>query len=140
MIIMKRKGIIYIILFIYVMMVGCNLKNEYISYYSVKENYVEVEGSVYFLEYSENGIYIGFQDMTYEFDDDCFKLVGKNMTAVVQAGVEKKLKLGDKVKFSTAPKYFGDGYVMPIVSLEIEGEELLSFEDGYVNLLEWYRN
>ena len=44
------------------------------------------------------------------------------------------------VSFMTAPRYFGDGYIMPIVEISVDGEELLSFEEGYENLLEWLAN
>ena len=28
------------------------------------------------------------------------------------------IKVGDQIEFVTAPKYFGDGYVMPIVAMK----------------------
>ena len=36
----------------------------------------------------------------------------------------------------TAPKCFGDGYVMPIVAVSVDGEVLLEFEEGFENFLE----
>lgn len=51
---------------------------------------------------------------------------------------EAYLKLGEKVTFITAPRYFGDGYTMPIVAIKTEEKELLKFEDGYKNLIESY--
>ena len=50
------------------------------------------------------------------------------------------IKIGDRVVFSSAQRYFGDGYVMPIVQLDVNGEELLSFEEGYHNLLSWLKS
>lgn len=37
----------------------------------------------------------------------------------------------------TAPRYFGDGYVMPIVAISVDGEQLLDYEEGYANFMEW---
>ena len=48
-----------------------------------------------------------------------------------------KLKTDEQITFITAPKYFGDGYVMPMVAISIGEENLLEFEDGYENLLAW---
>ena len=58
---------------------------------------------------------------------------------VLQRGILQKVQLGTTVSFMTAPHYFGDGYIMPIVEISVDGEELLSFEEGYENLLEWLR-
>ena len=52
----------------------------------------------------------------------------------------QKVQLGTTVSFMTAPRYFGDGYIMPIVEISVDGEELLSFEEGYENLLKWLSN
>ena len=35
-------------------------------------------------------------------------------------------------------KYFGDGYSMPIVSISVNGEVLLSFDEGFENLMKLY--
>ena len=59
---------------------------------------------------------------------------------VTENGIETKLNIGDKVTFVAAPKVFGDGYVLPIVSMTIDEEELLGFDEGYLNLLEWLKN
>ena len=55
-------------------------------------------------------------------------------------GYPAEIQLGTTVSFMTAPRYFGDGYIMPIVEISVDGEELLSFEEGYENLLEWLAN
>ena len=47
------------------------------------------------------------------------------------------MKEEDEVVFITAPRHFGDGYVMPIVAISINGESLLDFNDGYANLMNW---
>ena len=59
------------------------------------------------------------------------------MVIVQNNGIEQKINVGDRVEFVSAPRYFGDGYVMPIVQISVDGEELLSFDTGFVNLNDW---
>lgn len=108
-------------------------------YYSEKDNYVEATGIVEYIKYNDErtAIYIGFSELNPKLDDVNFKIVGKNLPIVQENGIDEKIQLGDQVEFITAPKYFGDGYVMPIVSISVDGEELLSYEEGYANFLEW---
>ena len=47
--------------------------------------------------------------------------------------------IGDSIEFVSAPKVFGDGYTLPIVSLTVNGEVLLDFETGWKNLMKNYR-
>lgn len=42
------------------------------------------------------------------------------------------------ITFVSAPEYFGDGYCMPIVALSVNGEELLTFDEGVENLIAQY--
>ena len=134
---MKRSKITAVLamLLCAVSLVSCT--TSVIDYYEEKENYVTATGVVSYIHLDEDGLYIGFSQMDYPFDDDTFKIVGENLKIVQQNGIQEKLKLGDTVTIVTAPKYFGDGYVMPIVAISIDGEALLNFEQGYENLLVW---
>ena len=134
---MKRSKITAVLamLLCAVSLVSCT--TSVIDYYEEKENYVTATGVVSYIQLDEDGLYIGFSQMDYPFDDDTFKIVGENLKIVQQNGIQEKLKLGDTVTIVTAPKYFGDGYVMPIVAISIDGEALLNFEQGYENLLVW---
>ena len=38
----------------------------------------------------------------------------------------------------SAPQYFGNGYVMPIVEISVDGVEYLSFEEGHPYLFNEY--
>lgn len=115
---------------------SCNSSDKMI-YYSEKENYISSTGVVDYVQYTDDGIYIGFSELDYEFDDTCFKIVGENVDIVQKNNIENKLKMGSVVTIVTAPKYFGDGYVMPIVSIIINDTVLLDFEQGHENLLKW---
>ena len=91
------------------------------------------------MEYSDDHtvLYIAFSDMDRKLDDRTFKIVGKNLQTVEKNGIGDKIKIGDRVTFITAPKYFGDGYVMPIVAISANGESLLDFDEGFKNLMDY---
>ena len=109
------------------------------DYYAQKSNYVNATGIVTHVSYNEDrsALYFGFSDLNPQFDDNSFKIVGDNLSIVQQNGIDEKIEIGDQVNFITAARYFGDGYVMPIVEISVNEEELLSFEDGFSNLLKW---
>ena len=109
------------------------------EYYSQKSNYTNATGIVTHIAYNEDRstLYFGFSELSPQFDDNSFKIVGDNVQIVQQNGIDEKIAIGDQVNFITAARYFGDGYVMPIVEISINGEELLGFEEGFSNFLKW---
>lgn len=108
------------------------------EYYRDRNNYISVTGVVDHIVYDEDSVYLAFSELTQTLDDNCFKIMGANYSIVKKNGIEDKLKLGNMVTFTTAPRYFGDGYIMPIVELSIGGEVLLEFDEGYENLMNAY--
>ena len=55
---------------------------------------------------------------------------------MLENGFAEKVKLGSEVIYISAPRYFWDGYSMPIVELSVDGEVLLTFDEGKTNLLD----
>ena len=138
---MKRNSSlksIMLIMSICVLLCSCNSSGT-IEYYSQKENYISVTGTVSSIKYNEEAtaLYIDFSELSSVLDDTCFKIVGEHLEIVKANRIDDKLKIGEQITFVTAPKYFGDGYVMPIVAISISGENMLDFEEGYKNLLDW---
>ncbi|MBR4017898.1 MAG: hypothetical protein IKK11_08830 [Oscillospiraceae bacterium] len=138
---MKRNSSlksIMLITSICVLLCSCNSSGT-IEYYSQKENYISVTGTVSSIKYNEEAtaLYIDFSELSPILDDTCFKIVGENLEIVKANRIDDKLKIGEQITFVTAPKYFGDGYVMPIVAISISGENMLGFEEGYKNLIDW---
>ena len=137
-----KKTLFSLILSVFFLIQSCidasYLKRE-IPYYTDKSNYVTAEGIVSHIVYNDRNtrLYLSFHELTVKFSDVNFKIVGKNFTIVKENGIDEKISVGTRVSFISAPRFFGDGYCMPIVQLSINGEELLNFEDGYANLLEW---
>ncbi len=125
---------------LFLVFVSC-ASDKKLEYYSQNENYVTAKGTVEYIRYNDDGteLYMEFSDLIPEFDDTCFKFSGDNVSVVRENGIDDKIKLGDRIEFVTAPRYFGDGYVMPIVSVTVNGETLLESDEGISNLLEWLK-
>lgn len=137
----SMRNVIMLILTINLLLLCACDSAEMQEYYSEKGNYINASGTVTHIKYSENeyALYLGFSaDLVPSCDGTDFKIVGANLTTVQANGIDEKIELGSKVEFITAPKYWGDGYVMPIVAITIDGEELLSFDEGYDNFMEWF--
>ena len=110
------------------------------NYYSEKGNYINASGTITDLEYAEDGdlLILRFgEDITpvNTFTSRKFLIEGRNLLAIKDAGFDEKVKVGGSVEFTTVPAVLY-GYARPIVSLTVNGEVLLEFEDGYTNLLE----
>ena len=115
------------------------VSDDRLKYYSVSSNYIEVVGTVIQMNYNEenNALYLGFEELNPEFADSAFKIVGENLLIAQKNGIDQKIQIGKQIEFISASRYFGDGYVMPIVGLSIDGDILLCFEQGYDNWLKW---
>lgn len=120
---------------------GVSSKYKMVKYYSDESNFIAVNGVVDWLNYNDarSMLYLSFSNMDTALSDNCFKIVGDNLKITQQNGIDSKLQIGDSVCFITAPRYFGDGYVMPIVEITVNGEKLLAFDEGHENLLMWLK-
>ena len=131
-----------ILIFLVLIASSCtNTNNKKIEYYSNEENYIEATGTIDYVFFNDKdgALYLGFSDLSETFDDDCFKITGYNYSIIVEA-FKERIEVGKTATFVTAPKYFGNGYVMPIVSLTIDDICLLEYEVGILNFLDWLKN
>lgn len=131
---MKKTLVLIIILSL--LCSGCSYNQRKFSYYSNKDNYITVSGTVEYINYFEESIIIAFSNLSESFDDDHFKIIGQNYELVTKRGIEDHLAVHITVTFTTAPRYFGDGYIMPIVAIWIDDTMFLEFEEGYANFLQ----
>ena len=108
------------------------------KYYSDQANFVERCAVVTHIQQSDDGkIYIEVEQPD-GFSDVCFKLDGASSKIAKDNGFIAEVQVGDEITFISAPRYFGDGYVYPIVSLSKEGKVYLSFDVGYENVMKEY--
>jgi hypothetical protein len=128
-----KKIILFLLVVMCFSLTSCKLTEKEKEYYRHKENYIEATGTVINVKYVRDStvLYLGFSDLSRKFDGVDFEVVGGNASILKSNNVE--IELGDKLTFMTAPEYFGDGYIMPIVALWKDDECLLDFETGFSN-------
>lgn len=107
-------------------------------YYSDKSNYISVRGIVETVDYDSDSVYIQICEKSVEFTDTGFIIADQNYRLACEKGLESLLQVGSEVEFVCAPRYFGDGYWIPIVSIVVGDVVLLDFEVGYQNLVNRY--
>ena len=110
------------------------------AYYSDKNNFLSGEAVVDNIIFDEKNdcLYFWLSDLDDVYQDYTFKVAGKNVDILLESSLFEKVQIGSKITFSSAPRYFGDGYCMPIVALSCDGEVLLPFEVGHENLMRLY--
>ena len=120
-------------------MTGCYQIREK-NYYSDKNNYITEEALIDNIIFDEanNSIYFWLSQIDESYQDNTFKIEGESVNILLENAIFQKIEVGSELTYTSAPHYFGDGYCMPIVALSYNGEELLSFEEGYENLMNLY--
>ena len=139
---MKRHFLIFQITLMTVLvclLCGCYEAQER-RYYSDTSNFMVDTATVDNIIYNDESqyIYLWLSDYDRAFSDPTLGLFGENANVVLRNGILDKLETGDEITFAAAPEYFGDGYVVPIVAITVDAEELLSFDEGYENLMETF--
>jgi len=113
------------------------------NYYKEQDNYIVAKGYIESFHYSEENeayYFILKPDWSPQkkSGDPNFKVIGNGVVILKERNIETVLEQGSSIEFSYAPKYFGDGYIRPMVSLKVGDQVLLTFEDGYRGLLETF--
>lgn len=110
------------------------------TYYSDKDNFITEEAIVDSISYSEEygNIWFVLSEIDEAYEDNQFVVRGENAIVLLERELFNKVNTGSKITYTSAPKYLGDGYSMPIVAITVDGEELLGFDEGYENLMESY--
>ena len=138
----KKHICVFICFVVILSLSGCSRLREK-KYYADTSNYITGEAIVNNIILYEDGgeqiiFWLGEIDDSYQCSD--FIVEGENVSLLFERGIMDKVKIGDRITFTSAPRYFGNGDFMPIVALSINGEELLSFEEGYSGLIDLYQS
>lgn len=131
------KRMIVVTLCIMILFAGCMPVDK--QYYAEQSHYVTVAGTVCHIMYDEgqSALYFDLEKCPEGFSDVSFKLVGQGFLIARENGIVEALNLGDEVTFICAPRYFGDGYVVPITAISVGGKCFLDFDQGYDGLMNW---
>lgn len=113
-----------------------------VEYYSEDSNYITATGTVKHLGWGpdQSYVYLAFEEIPEEYSDTNFVIEGENLRTAIEKGFNERVQLGTEVVYVSAPRYFWDGYAMPIVALSVNGEILLTFDEGKMNLLDLIQN
>ncbi len=132
-----KKFEILIILFLVAFLSGCHLSNQILANnmlekYSDDQNYVTLSGEI--IEFNENNAIIKCEELneyiSYQSELCDYYIYSNQMI---------ELFVGDQIEFVTVPFHFYNGHKLPIVELKIDGNTLLTFEEGKENLIEWVK-
>ena len=113
------------------------------TYYKNEDNYITVTATISYIniDYEYEEVFIRFDELPEECGkNNNFSIRGKNYDIVIENGIEDKIQLEKEVTFCVAPAVMGNGYFVPIVSITVDDEVLLEFEEGKDNLVAeyWY--
>jgi len=117
---------------------GCKYHEK--KYYANFDHFITEEAVVENIIYNEEDHYIALwlDELDAAYQDNSFIIRSHNTDVVLENDLLDTLQIGDTITFTSAPQIFGDGYMMPIVGLSIEGKELLNINTGYQNLMNMY--
>lgn len=119
------------------------LRNKMLDYYNKDDNYIELEGLVKNIEHHKDWDELVVQIEILTEEHQIPYINETNICEFVIVNWSKysfKLEVDDCVVFVSAPYYFYNGHILPIVSLQ-QGEcDCLSFEDGKGNYIDWIKD
>ena len=110
------------------------------TYYKNEENYITVTDKISYIRCDDDGVYLRFEGLSEEYQRNSFRISGKNFRIASENGIEEKIELEKEVTVVFAPAVIANGYSIPIVSITVDDEILLEFEEGKDNLVAeyWY--
>ena len=107
------------------------LRNKMIEYYSNDSNYINLDGVIVSIDTSVWGIDITTEDSGITAEGPVTFYV------MIDPYALDEMEVGDEISFVTAPMYFYNGHISPIVAVEKDGKTYVSFEDGKERYLQW---
>lgn len=132
-----KKFEILIILILMTSLSGCHLSNQILAQkmiekYSDNQNYVTLSGEV--TECNENNVIIKCEKLS-----EYISYQKELCDYYIYSDEIIELSVGDQIDFVTVPFHFYNGHKLPIVELVVDGNTLLTFEEGKENLIEWVK-
>lgn len=113
-----------------------------INHYRDDANFINDTATVKYIQYNERAgcIQIGFSNVREAYQNNYFNIPVDVADPKLKINILENIKVGDVVKFTSDPWFYGDGYKTPIVAIwSTDGEPLLEYEEGYANLMKWLK-
>ena len=137
---MKRVASYLFIMVLLITCASCGAPNFRIKkYYQDESHFKEFKANVKgYYDYwgDSNMIHLYIGDTGDDFSSSSIYLIGENANAARKNQIWNVIRMDSEITFVTSEAIFYDGYMLPIVSLSCQGEELLDYDLGRQNLIE----
>lgn len=141
-----RKFLLLVIFLFFVFVLMCcdynkPLREEMLSYYEQDANYEVMNGKIKSLYYIEEQDEL-FLQIDVLSDNQVSYNQSKSYCDFVLVNwsyYEIELKVDDEIMFTSASTYFYNGHVLPIIHIELNQVQLLSFAEGKENYIDWIK-
>lgn len=135
---MKKICLIIICIFSIMTCSGC-YKDKMLKYYSNDKNYSRIICRIEDIyKFEDNYVCVKLSGANgNELNCNEFCIIPRNYDVLSENGFFDKIKISDEIQILAAIQVFGDGYDIPIVEIEFNGECYLDFETGKENLLKY---
>lgn len=144
---MKTESVLLFCLCLILLLTACDfnapLRNKMLDYYNKDDNYVQVTGVILKTEYLEeiDQLRIGIEMLTKDHSfSSVVEVEHVDFVIVHWSQYNFELETNDTVVFTSAPFYFYNGHIYPIVEIWKDGQEYLSFQEGKAAYIEWIEN
>ena len=122
--------------------VNAPLRTKMLDYYSNAENYSFLKGKIssVVVDEEERQIHLEIDILTPGHAFTSNPHTGLSQFIIVDfTEEERKLSVDEEVEFMSAPMYFYNGHVLPVVSLKVGDTEIMTFEEGRERYLLWIK-
>ncbi len=137
---MKKVFSCFLILVLLFLCASCGAPNFRIrQYYQDESHFKEYKATVKgYYDYwgDSNLIHLYIGDTGGDFSSSSIYLIGENANAARKNQIWNVIRIDSEITFVTSEAIFYDGYMLPIVALSCQGEELLDYDQGRQNLIE----
>ncbi len=138
---MKKLCIFILIFIVLINFVSCilntPLRNSMVDYYKCESNYEKFNGIIASINNSRDGIVleVTILDLQHNYPLN----TNGNQEFLLINSIEENfnLEIKEEVTLISAPKFFYNGHILPVVYLEKNGEVLLEYTVGKECYLNW---
>ena len=141
---MKKLSLFLVAILSIFFLASCNfnepLRNNMLDYYNKDNVYSELTGEIKSIKYKEGidelFIEIELAEIKNDFSVNAVTGYGE-FTIVNWSKYNFALEANDTIIFTSAPMYFYNGHILPIVALSKNEEIYISFNEGVSTYINW---